>query len=91
MTKVAVLDVQMIAHTVFTPPMTAAETRLVVTGNYRAWIEFLIKRDNPAADAEIQRLAREIGSQLAVHAPNVFGPTARSAWDDSAAQEPARA
>ncbi|WP_032380981.1 FAD-dependent thymidylate synthase [Rhodococcoides fascians] len=67
------------------------ETRLVVSGNYRAWVEFLIKRDNPAADAEIQRLAREIGAQLAVHAPNVFGPTARAAWDDSAAQEPARA
>lgn len=65
------------------------ETKLVVSGNYRAWIEFLIKRDNPAADAEIQRLAREIGSQLAAHAPNVFGPTARSAWDDTAAQQPA--
>ncbi|WP_037162542.1 FAD-dependent thymidylate synthase [Rhodococcoides fascians] len=68
----------------------STETRLVVTGNYRAWIEFLVKRDNPAADAEIQRLAREIGAQLAVHAPNVFDVEARAVWDDSAAQEPAR-
>jgi thymidylate synthase (FAD) len=66
------------------------ETRMVVTGNYRAWIDFLIKRDNPAADAEIQALARSIGTQLAAHAPNVFGPTARAEWDETARQAPAR-
>lgn len=66
-----------------------AETKLVITGNYRSWIEFLIKRDNPAADAEIQRLARMIGTELATLAPNVFGAEARTHWDDSAAQLPA--
>lgn len=62
------------------------ETKMVVTGNYRSWAEFLVKRDNPAADAEIQRLAREVGRQLADIAPNVFGEDARALWDDSAAQ-----
>lgn len=69
------------------PNMT--ETKLVITGNYRSWIEFLIKRDNPAADAEIRRLATLIGAELAVHAPNVFGAVARTHWDDNAAQLPA--
>lgn len=62
------------------------ETKMVVTGNYRAWIEFLVKRDNPAADAEIRRLAIEIGRQLAEIAPNVFGTEARGLWDTDAAQ-----
>jgi thymidylate synthase (FAD) len=68
-----------------------AETKIVVTGNYRAWMEFLIKRDNPAADAEIRRLAIEIGSQLAGHAPHVFGTAPRALWDTSAAQAEANA
>jgi thymidylate synthase (FAD) len=62
------------------------ETKMVITGNYRAWIEFLVKRENPAADAEIRRLAVEIGKQLAESAPNVFGPEARKVWDFEAAQ-----
>ena len=57
------------------------ETKMVITGNYRAWIEFLIKRDSPAADAEIARLARTIGEQLAVEVPNVFGVKAREIWN----------
>ncbi|PBC39023.1 thymidylate synthase (FAD) [Rhodococcus sp. ACS1] len=63
------------------------ETKLVVTGNLRAWKEFLVKRDNPAADREIQRLAREIRDQLELAACNVFSEPAREAWDDSAKQE----
>lgn len=59
----------------------ATETKIVVTGNYRSWAEFLIKRDSLAADAEFQRLAKEIGRQLAVIAPNVFGAEARALWD----------
>lgn len=71
------------------PNMT--ETKIVVTGNFRAWIEFLVKRDNPAADAEIRRLAAEIGRQLSELAPHIFGSDARERWDDSAAQKPAAA
>ncbi|WNY15126.1 ThyX-like thymidylate synthase [Rhodococcus phage MacGully] len=62
----------------------ATEAKLVMTGNYRSWAEFLVKRDSPAADAEIRRLAQEVGRQLAEHAPNIFGPEARALWDDSA-------
>lgn len=36
------------------------ETKIVVTGNHRAWREFIRKRIAPGADAEIQRLARMI-------------------------------
>lgn len=68
----------------------ATETRIVVTGNYRSWMEFLIKRDNPAADAEIQRLAQAIGVIAADRAPAIFGPGTRPQWDDNAAQLPAR-
>ncbi|QDF18549.1 ThyX-like thymidylate synthase [Gordonia phage Pupper] len=69
----------------------ATETKFTVTGNFRAWIEFLVKRDNPAADVEIQRLAKMIGEELADLAPAVFGPEARALWDDSYAQRMARA
>lgn len=68
----------------------AAETAIVVTGNYRSWMEFLIKRDNPAADAEIQRLAKAVGTIAAERAPAIFGPDVRAKWDDNAAQQPAR-
>lgn len=49
-----------------------AETKIVVTGNHRAWREFLSKRLNPHADAEIQRLAKEILRQLKTIAPNTY-------------------
>lgn len=61
----------------------ATETKIVVTGNYRAWAGFLLQRDSPAADAEIRRLAQAIGSHLAAVAPNIFGPETRALWDDS--------
>lgn len=68
----------------------AAETRLVVSGNMNAWLQVIVKRDNPAADAEIQRLFKMIGDELARLVPNVFGPEARMKWDDSFAQGVAR-
>jgi thymidylate synthase (FAD) len=46
---------------------------LVVTGNYRAWREFLDKRATSHADVEIRALAVEIGHQLQHLAPSVFG------------------
>ncbi|MGW4240892.1 FAD-dependent thymidylate synthase [Nocardia sp. NPDC004722] len=57
-----------------------AESRIVVTGNYRAWIEFLIQRDADGVDKEIRRLAQLIGRELRDQAPNVFGPVARDIW-----------
>lgn len=68
----------------------STETKFLVTGNLRAWMEFLIKRDNPAADAEIQRLARIIDGHLRKLAPSVFGDEARRLWDDSYAQGASR-
>lgn len=59
----------------------ATETRVVMSGNYRAWMHFLEMRDSIHADAEIARLAKEIGRQLAEHAPNIFGADARAIWD----------
>ncbi|MFI8976933.1 FAD-dependent thymidylate synthase [Nocardia asteroides] len=65
----------------FLPEFT--ETKITITGNYRSWMEFLIKRDSPAADQEIQRLARMIGAELAILSPNVFGPAARGLWQSA--------
>lgn len=59
----------------------STETRIVMSGNYRAWMHFLEMRDSVHADAEIARLAKEIGRQLADHAPNIFGAEARAIWD----------
>lgn len=52
------------------PNMT--ETKIVVTGNYRAWRHFLDMRAAAPADLEIRRLAVDIGWQLMKHAPNAF-------------------
>lgn len=51
----------------------ATETRLVVTGNYRAWRHFIAMRATEHADVEIRRVAVECLRQLSVAAPNVFG------------------
>jgi thymidylate synthase (FAD) len=50
----------------------ALETRIVVTGNYRAWRHFLEMRGSEHADAEIRRLAVDIAWQFKQFAPNVF-------------------
>ena len=52
------------------PNMT--ETRIVVTGNHRAWREFITKRNTPSADAEIRLLAQEILRQLKGLAPSTY-------------------
>jgi thymidylate synthase (FAD) len=51
----------------------ATETRIVVTGNYRAWRHFIAMRATEHADVEIRRLAVECLRQLQKAAPNVFG------------------
>lgn len=48
------------------------ETKIVVTGNHRAWREFLRKRLSPAADAEIRELARHLLGDLRRIAPNTY-------------------
>jgi thymidylate synthase (FAD) len=51
----------------------ATETRIVVTGNYRAWRHFVAMRASEHADVEIRELAVECLRQLQKAAPNVFG------------------
>lgn len=51
----------------------ATETRIVVTGNYRAWRHFITMRATEHADVEIRAVAVEILRQLQALAPNVFG------------------
>ncbi|AEQ20980.1 Thy1, putative thymidylate synthase complementing protein [Rhodococcus phage E3] len=63
--------------------MGATETRMVMTGNYRAWKGFLTQRDSEAADPEIRALAQSIGRQLSSHAPHLFNAEARDLWDTS--------
>ncbi len=48
------------------------ETRIVVTGNYRAWRHFIAMRGGEHVDVEIRDIAVECLRQLRVIAPNVF-------------------
>lgn len=48
------------------------ETRIVVTGNYRAWRHFIAMRASEHADVEIRQLAIACLRQLAEVAPAVF-------------------
>ncbi len=50
----------------------ATETRIVVTGNYRAWRHFVAMRASEQADVEIRRLAIACLRQLVDVAPQVF-------------------
>ena len=52
------------------PNMT--ETRIVVTGNLRAWHEVITRRTAPDADAEFQQVAGMIRDELQKLAPEVF-------------------
>jgi len=51
----------------------AAETKIVVTGNARAWRHFIELRGSPHADTEIRRLAMKVLACLRDEAPNLFG------------------
>ncbi|KUI24443.1 FAD-dependent thymidylate synthase [Mycobacterium sp. IS-1496] len=50
----------------------ATETRIVVTGNYRAWRHFIAMRASEHADLEIRRLAIACLRELVTAAPSVF-------------------
>jgi thymidylate synthase (FAD) len=60
----------------------ATETRIVVTGNYRAWRHFIAMRATEAADVEIRALAVECLRQLQKAATNVFDDFAITALPD---------
>jgi thymidylate synthase (FAD) len=46
------------------------ETKMIVSGNVRAWRDFIAQRNAPGADAEIREIAGEILTVLHNHAPN---------------------
>jgi thymidylate synthase (FAD) len=50
-----------------------AETKIVVTGNARAWRHFIEMRGSVGADFEIRRLAVSVLRTLHDEAPNIFG------------------
>ena len=60
----------------------ATETRIVVTGNYRAWRHFIAMRASEHADVEIRALAVECLRQLQKVAANVFADFVISALPD---------
>lgn len=60
----------------------ATETRIVVTGNYRAWRHFIAMRATEHADVEIRRIAVECLRHLQRVAPNVFGDFTITRLDD---------
>jgi thymidylate synthase (FAD) len=50
----------------------AAETKLVVTGNLRAWLEFFDKRLSDGADEEIRELSIAVLNAIRPFAPNTL-------------------
>lgn len=60
----------------------ATETRIVVTGNYRAWRHFVAMRATEHADVEIRALAVECLRQLQREVPHVFGDFEIGVLDD---------
>lgn len=55
------------------PNMT--ETRIVVTGNLRAWHEVIERRTAPDADAEMQQVMGMVRDELHAVAPTIFPET----------------
>jgi thymidylate synthase (FAD) len=60
----------------------SAETRIVVTGNYRAWRHFIAMRGGEHVDVEIRGIAVACLRQLQNIAPNVFNDFAISRLTD---------
>ncbi|HEU4883314.1 MAG TPA: FAD-dependent thymidylate synthase [Longimicrobium sp.] len=52
--------------------LNCAETKIVVTGNARAWRHFCEMRGSPTADVEIRRLAVAVLGVLQDEAPHIF-------------------
>ncbi|RAV34946.1 thymidylate synthase (FAD) [Corynebacterium heidelbergense] len=55
------------------------ETKIVVTGNLRAWHEVIQRRSAPDADAEMQEVMALAKDRLATVAPTIFGEGAKVA------------
>ncbi len=68
----------------------ATETRIVVTGNYRAWRHFVAMRASEHADTEIRDLAVRCLEELQRVAGNVFGDFRISTLADARGSRPAR-
>jgi thymidylate synthase (FAD) len=60
----------------------ATETRIVVTGNYRAWRHFIAMRATEHADVEIRECAIACLRELKAVAPNVFDDFEITTLDD---------
>lgn len=60
----------------------SAETKIVVTGNARAWRHFVEMRGSATADVEIRRLAVAVLRVLHGEAPNIFGDLRIAAQED---------
>jgi thymidylate synthase (FAD) len=60
----------------------ATETRIVVTGNYRAWRHFIATRASEHADVEIRALAIDCLRELSRVAPNAFADFLITKLDD---------
>jgi thymidylate synthase (FAD) len=60
----------------------AAETKIVVTGNARAWRHFIELRGGEGADTEIRVLALKLLELLKGEAPNLFGDYALRKLDN---------
>jgi thymidylate synthase (FAD) len=60
----------------------ATETKIVVTGNYRAWRHFIAMRASEHADVEIRQLAIQCLRELQLAASNVFDDFKISALPD---------
>jgi thymidylate synthase (FAD) len=48
------------------------ETKMVITGNFRTWYEYLQKRHTAEADATFQEVAKLVSIQLQRISPNIF-------------------
>lgn len=57
----------------------ATYTTAVVSGNFRAWRDFLSKRHHEAADAELQQIAELVLNDLRQIAPSVFADIEKGA------------
>jgi thymidylate synthase (FAD) len=60
----------------------ATETRIVVTGNFRAWRDFVAARASEHADVEMRQVAVAVLRSLAGLAPHVFADFTVSALPD---------
>lgn len=59
----------------------ALETRMVMTGNLRAWRHFLVMRSSRHAEAEVRRLADAVWRTVRPYAPNAFADMVEASMD----------